>query len=629
MSKLFLSATLALILGAPIQGTNEDGKDPAARAAEILGLRVTDIDGRIHRLGMHEGTGATVLVFIDTTCPISNRYAPRMSELAREAEKADIGFFGVLSDPTLSTAEAREHRNEFTLSFPVLLDASGDIAARLRPTHVPEAFVVNDIDHVVYRGRIDDRFQAVGKLRARIGSHDLLEAMQGVTDGLEIATSRTDPVGCVFEAWASSSDEVDVTYHRDVAPILNANCVECHRDGDVGPFALDTYEDARRRARMIAQVTGTGTMPPWFASPDWGHFRDERALSRRQVRVLEAWAKADAPMGDPSDAIPAPEFPTKRWRLGEPDLVVEMPAAFEIPASGEDIYRWFVIPNDLKEDRAITAIDFRPGDPSVVHHCIVYSDFDGTAREADESTPLPGFSVRGEYADAPDARFQASGNDTTNQIAGWAPGTQPYVLPSGTAQRLKAGGDFVLEIHYHLSGKATSDQSALALYFADGPVESYTQGLVIGTQNINIQPGDPEYLRHVWMDVPEDMAIIDISPHMHNLGRSVEVSATLPNGTEEPLIKIDSWDFRWQGAYFYRQPVHLQKGSRIDAYFSFDNSADNPFNPSDPPIRVREGWRTFDEMCMLFLTVVPDDPGSRDEIYSETVASFRRSGAPD
>ncbi len=621
---------LSSVFAVPAAGLASSASDTeTAPVARITGMRVTDLAGSVHRLGIEDEVVPVALVFLDTECPIANKYAPRLNEIARAATQNGTQFFGVVSDPSTSATAAREHRAKYALEFPVLFDASGELAARLVPTTVPEAFVVDTKDRVAYRGRIDDRFVALGKQRASITSHDFADAIAAVASGAAPQDARTEPVGCMFEAWDGASIEESVTYHRDVAPLLAANCVECHRAGDVGPFALDTYDDVRRRAKMIAHVTRTRTMPPWFAADGYGHFRDERTLSRSQIDVLEAWAAAGAPEGDAANVTPPPTFPAQRWRLGEPDLVVEMPVDYEVPAAGEDIYRYFVIPNEFVDDQAVVAIDFRPGDPSVVHHCIAYMDWTGEARRSDDATPAPGFSVFGTQADAPDSKFDASGLDTTSQIAGWAPGTQPYVLPGGVAQRLKGGGDFVLEIHYHLSGTATTDRSALALYFADGPVERYTESLVIGTQNIDIAPGDPEYLRHVWMDVPSDMNVIDVSPHMHNLGRSVEVLATLPDGREEPLIRIDDWDFRWQGAYTYRTPVRLPAGSRIDAFFVFDNSSENVFNPSDPPIRVREGWRTFDEMCLFYFTVVPDEPEQAGGIYRAMFESFQRSGAPD
>jgi hypothetical protein len=435
-------------------------------------------------------------------------------------------------------------------------------------------------------------------------------------------------VGCVFEAWKTPAGQGPVSYVRDVAPILAANCLDCHRKGDIGPFALESYDDARRRSNMIAEVCRERRMPPWFAEPDKGDFRDERRLTRRQRALLEAWAEAGAPEGDPADALPEAPRPDGRWRLGEPDLLVEMPVDYEVPASGDDIYRYFVVPSTLTEDKAVVAVDFRPGDPSVVHHCIVYIDRSGVARRIDELSEAPGFSVFGNQRDSGGLRFEPNGLDTTTQVAGWAPGTQPYVLPSGVGTPLEKGGDFVIEVHYHLTGKATTDRSAMALYFADEPVERLTTGLVMGTQNIDIPAGEPDYWRHVYMEVPADVELLEVSPHMHYLGREVEVVATLPGGGDVPLIDIDRWDFRWQGAYFYRRPVFLPKGTRIDAYFRFDNSEDNPFNQSSPPIRVREGWRTTDEMCLMYFTVVPKDRSQEELLFEAMFASFRRSGAP-
>ena len=599
----------------------------ASPGANLIGTRAVDTDGVVHHLGMGElgPVGPVALVFIDPACPVAQRYGPRLGEIAAIAAEEGVEFFGVISDPTVSAAEARAYRSEGELAFPVLFDASGDLALRLRPTHVPEAFVINKTDRVVYRGRIDDRFEAPGVLRQVVGAHELADAILAVAGGPGSFPAHAAPVGCVFEAWDGERPG-PITYNRDVAPILNANCVECHRAGDVAPFPLETYAEAERRAQMIAKVCFEERMPPWFAAPDVGSFRDERALSQRQIAVLEAWAAAGAPEGEPEELLPAPPRDDTRWRLGEPDLLVEMPVDYEVAAGGDDVYRYFVIPNTITAAQAIVAIDFRPGDPSVVHHCIAYLDRSGLARANDAESEAPGFSVFGEDRVRGQA-FEPDGLDTAAQIAGWAPGTQPYRLPAGLGTLLEPGGDFVLEIHYHPTGTRTTDKSALALYFADEPVERYTAGLVIGTENVAIRAGDDNYWRHVWMELPHAVELVDISPHMHYLGKRVEVSATLPDGLEEPLIQIDDWDFRWQGAYFYREPVRLPEGTRIDAYFQFDNSAANPSNPSSPPIQVSEGWRTTDEMCLFYFTVVPERPEHLDDIYGAMYQSFMRSGA--
>ena len=633
LTRLALAAgSLAL---APFLITASPGATGAAAGSgppRIIGTRAVATDGRVHHLGLDGLTevGPVALVFLDPGCPIAKRYSPDLNGIAGEAAERGVEFYGVISDPTVSAAEAGAFHAEFELSFPVLFDAYGELAARLEPTHVPEAFVLSTTGRVAYRGRIDDRFEAPGKLRASPSTSELADAIRVLSGGAGSLPDSTEPVGCVFEAW--DGERGAPTYHRDIAPLLAANCAECHRPGDVAPFALTSYEQAERRAKMIAQVTSHGFMPPWFEDSGAGLFRDERRLSQRELDLLSAWASAGAPEGDPAEALPQLASSddhgdhTNRWRLGEPDLLVEMPVDYEVAAGGDDVYRYFVIPNEILEDEAIVAIDFRPGAPSVVHHCIAYLDRTGIARRNDEQSEAPGFSVFGKDA-VQGERFDPDGRDTSKQVAAWAPGTQPYRLPDGMGTLLEPGGDFVLEMHYHPSGKATTDRSALALYFADEPVDRYTTGLVIGTGNVNIAPGDSSYWRHVWMELPHEVDLVEVSPHMHYLGKHVDVVATLPDGYEEPLIQIPAWDFRWQGAYFYRRPLNLPAGTRIDAYFEFDNSAQNPANPSSPPIRVVEGWRTVDEMCLLFFRVAPQSPEHTGDLHAAAFDSFRRSGA--
>lgn len=605
---------------------------PAASATEddldtgILGVRAVDLEGRVHQLGMGAELAPVVLVFLDPGCPISQRYAPRLSELAHRAHEQHVEFFGVISDATTSASAARTYAVEYALDFPILFDSCGDLAQRLRPTHVPEAFVVQRDDVLVYRGRIDDRFEAVTKLRPTFAEHDLERAIQAAAERKPAPSARTEPVGCLFEAWGGAPPTP--SYAREVAPILNANCVECHRAGDCGPFALTRHDEAQRRAKMLAKVCAERVMPPWHAEPGFGAFRDERRLGQRQIATLAAWAEAGAPAGDARELLPPPALPTTRWRLGEPDLVVEMAAEFVVPAEGPDIYRYFVVPSALVAETAIVGVDFRPGDPSVVHHCIAYVERTGWGVRMDARDAEPGFSVRGDASvkkeDRPDKAL--FGADT---VAGWAPGAQPLRMPKGLAQRLAPGGDFILEVHYHPSGKAARDRSALALYFAKEPVEHYTQGLVIGTENIDIPPGESEYVRHVWMELPSAVDLIDVNPHMHFLGRDVDAVALLPDGDELDLIRVRGYDFRWQNTYVYREPVHLPKGTRLDVTISFDNSAANPANPSTPPIRVKEGWQTTDEMCLFYFTIVPSAPDEMDAVYGAMFAAFVRSGAPE
>jgi hypothetical protein len=583
--------------------------------AHVLDARAVDLDGRVHRLGFEEEPVPVALVFLDVECPVSNRYAPRLNELATAAQAKGIAFYGVLSDPALSVERAREYRSTRALAFPVLFDSAGDLAARLGPTTVPEAFVIDAFDQLVYHGRIDDRFVEPGSMRAAPTHEDLRDALEALAAGGDPPSEHATAIGCVFEAWKDPVSERSITYGRHVAPILNAHCIECHRSGDIGPFPLATYEEARKRSRMIAQVTESRFMPPWHAAPDFGDFQGERRLARGQIEVLQRWAETGAPRGDAADELPSTPLPSTRWRLGEPDLLVRMPVDYAVPAAGDDIYRYFVVPNELVAGRDVVAVDFRPGDPGVVHHCIAYLDPTRRARKLDEQDEAPGFAMFGN-----DAGFLQ-----TNMVAGWAPGAQPARYAKGLGFPLPAGGDFVLEVHYHLNGKATTDRSALAFYFSDEPVERHVQTLVIGTDQIDIPPGEPSYRRRVWMEVPKDCELIEVTPHMHFLGKDVEATATLPDGEVLPLIRVPRWDFRWQDTYVYRSPLFLPEGTRIETRFTFDNSSANPFNPSSPPIRVTEGWRTTDEMCLFYFSVVPMLAEDGGAIEQASYASFLRS----
>ena len=592
-------------------------------ASRVQDLRALDLDGKIRRPGTENGVRPIALVFLDTECPISNRYLPRLGEIAQAAGKLEVDFFGVLSDPSLSRAKALEYRKEYEIRFPILFDTTGEIAARLKPTHVPEAFVIDARDRVAYRGRIDDQFAAIGRPRARVSSHDLKTAIEATAAGRDPASRHEPPVGCIFEAWNTAAEEAnEITYARHIAPILATQCVDCHRPGDIGPFSLTTYEQARRRAKMIAAVCEDRVMPPWHAEPGAHSFRDERILSDREIAMLRRWADHGAPRGDEADLVRvAASEKDSGWRLGKPDLVLTMPEPFEVPASGEDIYRYFVIPSGVTKDRAVSGFEFRPGDATVVHHAIAFVDYTGTARKLDAKDPAPGFTMFGNTNDLMEI-------EDLGGVGGWAPGSEPYELPDGLAMELRAGGDIVLEVHYHLSGKKTTDQSAVALFYTEDPEVRFVDTVVIGTQYVDIKPGDDAYRRYVYMDVPVDMRIIDIGPHMHFIGRDVEVTVTFADGTKHSLLSVPRWDFRWQSVYVYREPVRIPAGSRIEATFTFDNSADNPANPSSPPGRVRWGWGTKDEMCEIYVTMLPDDPRHASQLEWASYASWLRPAQP-
>ncbi len=325
-------------------------------------------------------------------------------------------------------------------------------------------------------------------------------------------------------------------------------------------------------------MTGSQQMPPWKPEPGFGEFHDERRLTDEEIKTIADWAKAGAPEGNPKDLPPTPKFP-EGWQLGKPDLVLEAPAPFDIPASGPDVYRCFVIPIPIDEDRTVAAVEFRPGNRKVVHHALFFLDSTGAARKKDEADPGPGY-----------ASFGGPGILPTGSLGGWAPGAMPRKLPEGMGRPLRKGSDLVLQVHYHPDGKPEADQSLVGIYFTKTPARQIVAGLAVRSRDIDIPAGESRH--HVAAEsapLPVDAKAVGITPHMHYIGKEMKVVAETPDGKTIPLIWIKDWDFNWQGQYQYRSPVALAKGTviKLDAYY--DNSAENPRNPSQPAEARRLG----------------------------------------
>jgi mono/diheme cytochrome c family protein len=547
---LAVAGLVVVAVALPVRVRGDERAADGAAIGSAVSFRALDLEGKLVRVGTGHGSRATAVVFLGTECPISNRAIPDLKALAKAKAKDEVELLGVVSDPSLTRAKAVEWAKQFQIDFPVAFDASGEVAARLAPTHTPEAFLIARDGTLLYRGRIDDGYTDITRPQGRVAHKDLEEAIDAVKGGAFPANPRTTPVGCAFEAWTVKKD-APPTFARDVAPILYAHCADCHHPGAIGPFSLLSYEDAAKRARTIAKVTGNRYMPPWKAAPAYGHFADERRLSDREIGVLAAWANAQAPQGDAAEQPPAPVF-SSEWPLGEPDLVVKMPKEYEVPASGPDIYRAFVLDTKIPDDQHVVAMDFRPGAPTVVHHCLVYLDSNGVARALEKQAGGNGYPAFG------GPHFVPSGS-----LSGWAPGAQPSFMPEGCGRVVRKGQDIVVQMHYHPNGKVEHDQSSIAIYFAKKPIQKLVSWLPLWNQNIDIHANEKTYLRHAAVTLPVDVTVIGIAPHMHLIGREMKVEAKTPEGEVVPLVWIPDWDFRWQGQYTYATPLHLKKGTRL------------------------------------------------------------------
>ncbi len=420
-------------------------------------------------------------------------------------------------------------------------------------------------------------------------------------------------LGVTFALPASAAEEITFTKH--IAPILWKNCASCHRPGEVGPFNLLTYKDAAKRADFLAQITSERRMPPWKAEPGHGDFEDVRRLSDAEIKLLAQWAESGAKEGKASDLPPAPKF-TEGWQLGQPDLILKMAEPFEVRADGRDVYRCFVLPTGLTEDRTVAAVEFRPGNRRVVHHALYFLDNTGAARKKDEADPGPGYSSFGGIGIVP-----------TGSLGGWAPGATARRLPEGTGRMLRKGSDVVLQIHYHPSGKVEKDQSTLGIYFTRKPAQRLVMGVPLVNRRLAIPAGEKRHEVKATFTLPVDVQALGITPHMHLLGREMKVTATLPNGKQESLIWIKDWDFNWQDQYRYRKPVALPKGTKLEMVAYYDNSADNSKNPNHPPKLVRWGEQTTDEMALCGLQVITAKRADMLELYKELLKTQGRLGS--
>jgi len=396
--------------------------------------------------------------------------------------------------------------------------------------------------------------------------------------------------------------QAEVTFTKDVAPIIFNHCSSCHRPGEAAPFALLDYKDVSKRGRLIARVTEDGVMPPWHAEKSSFAFHGDRRLTEKQIETISQWVEAGMPEGNAAHLPPAPKF-TSGWQLGKPDLIVKMTEPFSVPADGRDIYRSFVVPLNLPVDKWLKAVEFRPGSRAVVHHCLFAYDTTGEARRLDAADRQPGFR-----------RMRRQGRGV-GSLGGWAVGGQPRPLPADLAWHLPKNADLVLNMHYHPSGKPEADQSTIGLYFTDEPPRTSFTAVQLppafgALSGVDIPPGDKAYTVTDSFTLPIDVEAFAISAHAHYLGKHLQMTATLPTGKKLDLLNIPDWDFSWQEQYQFKDFIKLPKGTRLDSKVVWDNSAANPHNPSVPPARVRWGVESEDEMGSLTLLCRPA-PGER------------------
>jgi mono/diheme cytochrome c family protein len=407
----------------------------------------------------------------------------------------------------------------------------------------------------------------------------------------------------------------EVTFNKDIAPIIYKNCSECHRPGEAAPFTLLSYEDVRKKGKTIGKVTTAHAMPPWKAEKASYAYRDERRLKPEDIQLIQEWVAQGMPEGKETDKVQPPKFESG-WTLGQPDLVVEMPSAYHLPADGPDIYRNIAVPLGLTEDKWITAIDMKPSARAIVHHVLYFADSSGRAHEKQQQGSEPGFSG-----------MRAGG--ATIQLGGWAVGAQPHFFPEGLALNLPKGSDLVVQYHFHPSGKPEAEKSLIGLYFAKTPPERKLTRIQMPPHyslfsGLDIPAGEKDFVIRDSYLLPASVDAVGIGAHAHYIAKEMKMTATLPSGEEKTLLSIKDWDFAWQDRYYFQQFVPLPQGTRLDVEIHWDNSAENPRNPSNPPVRVKWGEESRDEMGSISLIAVAHEESDLKKLNADLAQKSRK-----
>lgn len=401
-------------------------------------------------------------------------------------------------------------------------------------------------------------------------------------------------------AGCSEGEVTAPTFAEHVAPLIHRSCTPCHRQGEPVPFVLERYEDAQKKRDLLVEMTGKRLMPPWL--PTHGEFVGERRLSDAEIALLRAWVEAGAPRGDQSREPPLPRFPNG-WQLGEPDLVLTA-EELVVPAGGEDVFRNLVIPIDLDALRFVRAVEIRPGNRAV-HHAVLAVDATFQSRRLDALDAEPGFpGMAMGNAAAPDGQF-----------LGWTPGKRVMPAEPGMAFRLSPGQDFVLQLHVQPTGKEERIRAQIGLYFTDQAPDVTAMPVALWSDRIDIAPGDADFRLHDEFVLPVAATVHAVFPHAHYLGKRLRGTAILPNGSERTLIGIERWDFDWQDDFRLREPMKLPAGTRLVMDYTYDNSEANPANPAQPPVRVRFGQRSRDEMGTLTVSLTVADAEARTWLH--------------
>ncbi len=518
-----------------------------------------------------------VVAFLGVECPLANLYAPSLAGLAKHYRGKSVGIIAVNSNAQDTLEQTRAQARVNGLTFPVLKDAGNAVADLFGAERTPEVFVLDAQRTVCYHGMLDDQY-GYRERRSTPTKTYAIDAVDALLKSGSVAVAETPVQGCHIGRVTKPSETAKTSYYHDVLPILQNRCQQCHRKGEIGPFALSDYEVVRDWGPTIRDAVVERRMPPWPADQKIGKFANDCSLPEQEINAITQWVDEGCPQGDPAEKPPAKEF-ANGWNIGKPDSIYSMHESFHVPATGVIDYKGFAISPVFAKDTWVRTVECRFGNRGVVHHMLVLLDF-----PKDKSRSQDGL-VKG---------FFAAG----------VPGATHCVFPDGYAKKIPKGARLRVQMHYTPNGTPGDDQSKVGVVLAKGNSFREIQTFALGRPDILIPAGEADHVESSEQAFPMDVTLTTLMPHLHVRGKSFEFFLQGVDGKREPLLSVPKWDFNWQYQYELATPLTVPKGSKLVVEAHWDNSLNNP-NNFLPLVDARFGEQTFDEMFIGYINVIP------------------------
>jgi hypothetical protein len=581
---------MQLVVNTTDGDSNLDERELAARSMIdrlLPDVPFVDVEGVPGTLGEYRGR-VLVVSISSIGCPISQKLVPALARLPEKFRDGNVQFLVLNVDGAATQAEIEEHAKKFP-NWRYVHDADDRVAGALAARTTCETFVVDQAQTLRYRGAVDDRFD-IGVSRKDASDERLSDAIAAASSNRPVDPQVTDAPGCVLRYSPTEQPAVPVTWHNSISRLVQYNCVECHRPGEAGPFPLETYQQVVEKEAMIDYVLDEGLMPPWFADPRFGEWRNDRHVLDAEKELFRQWVAAGCPEGDPADA-PAPLIRASGWTIGEPDLVLDVEEQ-DLPAEGELEWRLIPVDFEVKEDLWVSEAEIRPSRPELVHHAMLFIEYaqDDPRRET-QTVGEAGATEGG-----------------TGFWLSFFPGRKSMILPPGRGKLIPKGGKIAIQLHYTPNGVATVDNTRIGLKLLPAKPEKVVVSGAVVNSELAIPPNSKTEL-YYGQTLEEDIRILAFMPHMHYRGAEAQVFLKHPDGRVDTLLSVPKYDFQWQVSYDFLEPLLAVRGSEIIIRHVYDNRAENPRNP-DASVTVQAGKLTINEMMIGFFDWEPasDEP---------------------